>query len=110
MHGMTSTVKRRPYNAASRHAGSLETRSRVLAAAREVMVERGYRGATVCAIANRAAVNVDTVYELVGRKPVLLRELIEQAISGTGAPVPAEERDYVLAIRAERDPKEKLRI
>ena len=35
-------------------------------------------------IANRAGVNVDTVYELVGRKPVLLRELIEQAISGTG--------------------------
>lgn len=54
--------------------------------------------------------NVDTVYELVGRKPVLLRELIEQAISGTDHAVAAQERDYVQAIRAEQDPARKLVI
>ncbi len=107
---MAREVKGRRYNAASRQASSLETRARVLAAAREAIVESGYRGATVARIANRAGVNVDTVYELVGRKPVLLRELIEQAISGTGAAVNAEERDYVRAIRAEPDPRKKLRI
>ncbi len=110
MADMARAVKGRHYNAASRQASSLETRARVLAAAREAIVADGYRGATVAGIAARAAVNVDTVYELVGRKPVLLRELIEQAISGTGGAVDAEERDYVMAIRAEQDPREKLRI
>ncbi|MDQ3640914.1 MAG: hypothetical protein M3450_05455 [Actinomycetota bacterium] len=37
----------------------------------------------MAAIASRAGVHVDTVSQLVGRKPVLLRELIEHALSGT---------------------------
>ncbi len=45
-----------------------------------------------------------------GRKPVLLRELIEQAISGTDRPVAAEERDYVRAIHREPDAAAKLTI
>jgi AcrR family transcriptional regulator len=74
------------------------------------MLERGYRATTIAAVAARAEVNVDTVYELVGRKPVMLRELIEQTISGTGQAVPAEERDYVRAMKASSDPLEKLAI
>src|SRR5207344_3366625 len=62
------------------------------------------------AIAARAGVNVDTVYALVGRKPVLLKELLEQAISGTDSEVVAEERDYVKAVIAEADPAQKLVI
>jgi hypothetical protein len=50
------------------------------------------------------------VYELVGRKPILLREMIEQSISGTDHAVVAEERDYVNAIAAEPNPAEKLAI
>ncbi len=37
----------------------------------------------MAAIAARARVSVDTVYATVGRKPALLRELVETAISGT---------------------------
>lgn len=81
-----------------------------MAAARETIIERGYRGATVAQVAEKAHVNADTIYSLVGRKPVILRELIEQAISGTDEPVVAEERDYVGAIRAEPDPRAKLAI
>jgi AcrR family transcriptional regulator len=72
------------------------------------MIEHGYRATKVSAVAARAGVNVDTVYELVGRKPILLRELIEQAISGADHAVVAEERDYVVAMRAESDPARKL--
>jgi AcrR family transcriptional regulator len=72
------------------------------------MIERGYRATTIAAIAELAGVHVDTVYALVGRKPVLLRELIEQAISGTNRAVGAEDRDYVKDIRAEPDPGLKL--
>ena len=74
------------------------------------MVEHGYRATTVAAVATRAGVNVDTVYQLVGRKSVLVRELIEQAISGSDHAVIAEDRDHVKAMRAEPDPAKKLAI
>jgi AcrR family transcriptional regulator len=107
---MADKVKRRPYNATNRQANSRKTKRRIMAAARETIIERGYRGATVAQIAEKANVNADTIYALVGRKAVILRELIEQAISGTDEPVVAEQRDYVKAIRAEPDPSKKLAI
>ncbi len=103
-------VKSRSYDNALRQAQSAETRRRILDIAQELIVERGYRATTVAEVARRAGVHVDTVYELVGRKPVLLRELIEQAISGTSGAVAAEEREYVKAVRAEPDPARKLAI
>jgi AcrR family transcriptional regulator len=110
MNAMSREVKKRAYDTTSRRARSAETRQRIVEAARELMLEQGYRTTTVAAIATRAGVNVDTVYELVGRKPVLLRELIEQAISGADHAVIAEERNYVVAMRAEADPAKKLAI
>jgi AcrR family transcriptional regulator len=106
---MAKRVKRQ-YDASGRRAASDATRQRILDAARQLIVANGYRGTTVAAIARAAAVNVDTVYELVGRKPAIIRELIEQAISGVDRAVPAEERDYVQRIRAEADPAKKLAI
>ena len=81
-----------------------------MGAARERFLAAGYRATTIAGIAAQARVNTDTVYELVGRKPALLRQLIEEAISGTDHPVAAEQRDYVLAIRAEHDPARKIEI
>jgi AcrR family transcriptional regulator len=103
-------VKRRGYDASRRRARSAETRQRIIDAARSLMLTDGYRATSVAGIAAGAGVNVDTVYDLVGRKPLIVRELIEQAVSGTDHPVPAEQRDYVLAIRAEPDPRRKLAI
>jgi AcrR family transcriptional regulator len=100
----------RHYDGSRRRADSAATRRRILDAAREYIVENGYRGTTVAAIARLADVNADTVYALVGRKPVILREVIETAISGKDEAVPAEERDYVIAIRAEPDPRRKLAL
>src|ERR1700760_3462588 len=105
---MRTVVKRRTYDVTQRQARSAETKKRILDAARDLILEKGYRATKIAAIAARAGVNVDTVYELVGRKPVVLRELIEQAISGEDRPVIAEERDYVKAMRREPDPARKL--
>ncbi len=110
MADVVKEVKRRGYDANWRRARSAETRQRIIDTARSLMLIDGYRATSLAGIAASAAVNVDTVYELVGRKPVILRELIEQAVSGTDHPVPAEERDYVLSIRAEPDPRRKLAI
>ncbi|HWI04333.1 MAG TPA: TetR/AcrR family transcriptional regulator [Acidimicrobiales bacterium] len=107
---MQEKVKGRQYDNAGRQTQSEETRQRIVSAARDLMVAQGYRATTIAAVAARAGVHVDTVYALVGRKPVLLRELIEQAISGTDHAVAAAERDYVKAIRATSDPVGKLTI
>lgn len=103
-------VKRRPYDSSGRRSASRETRNRILECARAVIVDRGYRATTIAQIAELANVNADTIYELVGRKPVILRELIERAISGEDRAVAAEEREYVRNLRAEPDPVAKLRI
>jgi len=107
---MPEPVKKRSYEASRRAAASGATRQRILDAARELILARGYRAATITAIAARAEVNVDTIYELVGRKPLLLRELIEQALSGQDQAVVAEQRSHVVAMRAEPDAAVKLEL
>lgn len=107
---VTRPVKTRAYDSRARRAQSEETRRRIVEAARALILDRGYRATTIADVARNAGVHVDTVYELVGRKPVLLRALIEQAISGTDRAITAEDRDYVKAIRAEPDPRNKLGI
>jgi AcrR family transcriptional regulator len=101
---------KRIYDNANRRARSDETRTRIVDAARGLFTARGYRATTLAEIARSADVHVDTIYELVGRKPALLRELIERAISGTDRPVDARDRGYVRAIQAEPDPARKLTI
>ncbi|MCO1654216.1 TetR/AcrR family transcriptional regulator [Pseudonocardia humida] len=100
---MTDPVKtpgRRRYHAPQRAEQAAATRRTVLEAARALFTANGYTATTVGQIADRAGVAVDTVYATVGRKPVLLREVFETALSGRDVAVPAEERDYVRAVRA----------
>jgi len=98
----------RRYESDIRRRRSAETRRRILDRARELVVEKGYAGTAVAEVARRAGVHVDTVYALVGRKPVILHELVENAISGTDHAVDPLERDYVQAMRAEPDAGRKL--
>jgi AcrR family transcriptional regulator len=99
---------KRGYTSEQRRAQSDATRQRILVAARALVVERGYRGTKIAELARRADVHVDTIYELVGRKPLILRALVERAISGTDRPLDPFERDYVQQITAEPDAGRKL--
>jgi hypothetical protein len=45
-------------------------------------------------------VAVDTVYATIGRKPAVLRQVLETALSGSDDVVAADERDYVARVRA----------
>ena len=63
-------------------------RHAILVAAREVFLARGYAAHDDGRDRRAAGVAVDTVYELVGRKPELFRLLIETAISGQDRAVP----------------------
>ena len=100
----------RRYSSPVRSEQAAATRSQVLAAAGELFTGQGYAPTTVAQIARKAGVSVDTLYAAVGRKPQLLREVVEAAISGTGQTVPAEERDYVVAVRAAGTAADKIRI
>jgi AcrR family transcriptional regulator len=110
MATMPENVKPRAYDTTARQSQSAATRQRIVEAARVLIIDRGYRATTIAAIAAEAGVNNDSVYELVGRKPMVLREIIEQAISGADHAVVAEERAPVKALLAEPDPAKKLAI
>jgi AcrR family transcriptional regulator len=109
MASVLPPVKRR-YDATGRRQAAARTRTDILEAARELFSERGYASTSMAAIAERAGVALDTVYASGGRKPELARLLIETAISGTDQAVPAEQRDYVQAIRAAPDAAAKIAV
>jgi len=108
--GVNVRGAKRQYHAPRRLEQAAATRHSILSAARDLFVQHGYDGATVSAIARRAGVSLDTVYATVGRKSALLRELVETAISGSDQAVPAEQRDYVMRIRAATTARDKLAI
>ena len=82
----------------------------ILSAALRLFRDRGYAATPMTAIAKQASVALDTVCASADRKPELVRLRIETAISGSSQAVPAEERDYVRAIRAAPDAETKIAI
>jgi len=101
---------KRSYHSPRRVEQAAATRRSVLLAARELFVKNGYTPTTISDIAERAGVSPDTIYATVGPKPALLRELVENAISGTDQAVPAEQRDYVRRITAAGSAVDKITI
>jgi AcrR family transcriptional regulator len=81
-----------------------------LAAAGDLFTTRGYTATKIADIAQQAGVAVDTIYATIGRKPAVMRQLAESAISGTDHPIPAEERDYVRRTLAAPTAREKFAV
>ena len=73
------TTRQREAGAARR----AETQRLLVVAAGELFAERGYTGATVTAIADRAGVSLQTLYLAWGSKRKLLRAFMEQGLSGS---------------------------
>ena len=69
-----------------------------------MFAERGYSGATMPAIAERAGVSVKTVEAAFGTKAKLLKELIDVCIAGDDEPVALADRPVVAEMEAETDP------
>jgi AcrR family transcriptional regulator len=103
-------VKTRTYRSAVRRERAAATRERVLGAARELFLEVGWARTTARGIAARAGVSLDTVYASAGRKPQIMLELVEQAISGEDHAVPAEARDYVRTVRLAPGARAKIEV
>jgi AcrR family transcriptional regulator len=101
-------AKARAYHSPRRAEQAAATRTAILSSARELFVSQGYAATTVADIARHAQVAVDTVYATVGRKPAVLRLVLETAISGTDEAVPAPQRDYVARVRAATSARDKI--
>jgi AcrR family transcriptional regulator len=103
---MTQSVKR-PYNSTRRQQQAEETRARILDAAAEVFVERGYERASVAAIAAAAGVADETVYGHFKNKRTVLGEVVKRAVRGDDSrPVPAQRE--ARALIAETDQRRQL--
>jgi AcrR family transcriptional regulator len=107
---MSESVKPRTYRSSLRAEQARRTRLSILEAARLLFGAQGYAATTIAQIAAQAGVAIDTVYASVGAKPVLMRLLVETAISGSDQAIPAEQRDYVRQVRAAPTAQEKIGI
>ncbi|TFD21586.1 TetR/AcrR family transcriptional regulator [Cryobacterium sp. TMS1-13-1] len=77
--GESGAVRRRAAQAAS-------TRAEIVMAAGRLMLERGYVGTSVAAIAAEAGVVVQTIYNSVGSKAELLAAVLDRVAAEPGAP------------------------
>lgn len=93
-----------------RRERALATRGRVLAAARTLFVERGFVATTIYAIAGLADVSPETIYATFGNKRSVLAELVDVAIAGGAQALPILEQAWVQEMRADPDPRRRLRI
>ena len=96
---MPDEVKTRSYRSPARRARAEATRRRILVAAAALFGQQGYADTSVAQVAARARVSVDTLYASVGRKPQILLAVHDLVLGEGAGPVPAEQRDYVAAVR-----------
>ncbi len=98
----------RRYDSPVRRAQARDTRRRIIGAAGELFVERGYVATTVADIAQAAEVAQQTVYATFGTKRDILRAAMDVAIGGDDAPVGMLERSGPQRMRQEPDPQAQL--
>lgn len=79
------------------------TRSQVLVAAREVFTRRGYGGTTIDAVAHRAGVSPQSIYNVVGGKAALLKAVYDVAVAGDDEPLPMVDRPLYRQLLAASD-------
>ncbi len=93
LHSVSEPVKAGDRRAARR----AETEDRLLQAAAELFVTRGYVATSLSQIAAAAGLSDRTVYVRFGTKAALLARAIGVALVGDTQPIPVAERDWVQA-------------
>ncbi|MCA2216008.1 TetR/AcrR family transcriptional regulator [Jidongwangia harbinensis] len=81
------------------------TRRRIVAAATEQFVARGYGATLLDQVADQAGVAVQTVYFHFGNKRTLLRHVMDVAAVGDDEPVPLLERPWFTRLQQEPEPR-----
>jgi AcrR family transcriptional regulator len=104
-----SSRSRRPYDASRRQAEARARQRRVVDAARELFLQRGYGATTIGDIAEAADVSVPSVYAAFESKAGILSRVVEMAITGDDAAPPVFDQPAGRAILAEPDLAKRLR-
>ncbi len=107
---MAEGVKRRSYDSSGRREAARARRQRSLRAAGELFLANGYPRTTVAAIAQRAGVSEDLIFQLFTSKRGVLKEVMDVAIGGDDEEIPLLEREGPQAVRAATDQREQLRL
>lgn len=102
-----ATVKRRPYHSNIRRG---DAPALICAAAYRLFSTKGYLATSIDDIAEESGVARPTVFTAVGPKPVILRTVVDQALSGDDAPVPVAERPWWREAIDEPDPVRSIRL
>src|SRR5690349_23798096 len=107
---MSDDVKpRRRYRSDRRREQAEQTRGRILDAAAELFTGQGFAGTSVAAIAARAGVSAETIYQAFGSKPAVLDAVVRRAARlGEGAPITQQAGPQ--AVATEPDQREQLRL
>jgi AcrR family transcriptional regulator len=107
---MVGDVKgRRRYHSPLRAEQADGTRRRVLAAARELFLARGYAGTTVAAVAQAAGVSPDTIYVSLGGKQGLLEGVLSLARFDPEDPDQRDQQHRRDELSSLADPHQRLR-
>ena len=100
--------ERRRYHSPLRADQAEQTRQRVLQAAFDLLVERGYARTTLAAVAESASVSTETIYLAFGGKRGLLEGVIETAIAGEDDP-PTPDNAWWATVAELPDARDRLR-
>ncbi len=82
----------RTYDNSSRTRAAHETRARVLEAARDLLLSEGYHAMSVAALAARAGVSSQTVYNAVGGKAQVVKAVYDVMLVGDDEEIPMPDR------------------
>jgi len=99
----------RRYDSSRRADAARETRRRIIAAARHELLERGYQATTLTALARRAGVSQQTIYNSVGGKAAVLKAVYDVQLAGDDAPIAMTERPEFRAVQSQRSRAATLR-
>jgi AcrR family transcriptional regulator len=101
---MSESVKRqRQYNSTRRQEQAAETRRRIVDAAHELFVAKGYGRTTIAEIAGMAGVSIETVYAAFRNKHTVLRHVWYVSFRGDEGDVRLLDRPEIRAVLAEPD-------
>jgi AcrR family transcriptional regulator len=98
----------RPYDNRHRAEQALLNQRRILEAAHQQLVTKGYADTTIKGVAEAAGVSVQTVYKAFGGKAALAKRVYDVTLVGDEELVPLAQRAEIQAIIAEPDPRQKL--
>ncbi|GGN75345.1 TetR/AcrR family transcriptional regulator [Nocardia rhizosphaerihabitans] len=92
-----------------RAAKTIANRARMLSAAKELFIDRGYAATTMKAIAERAGMAVQTLYFTFANKRAILLELLDTEIAGDAEPIATMDRPW-FAEAVAAPPAEQIRL